>query len=248
MKISRRLVLCVAVALMSAASAVPPTFAARTLASFAQPELKDLQVEIVVVSKNTRELAKMGKGYVDAYSKLKDQEVSFKEPNMVRFQAKHGIAGLTRITNGNKQLFSYLIHRKVSDITAEPGKADAIIDVGVITPGWENLVESEFLRTEQRAGKELHVFQVYFKADRKARHTLWLDPATRTVAEHIAHHRGKRKQGFKKRFVYEDVKRFGAVYLPTKATLYSSDNQPAAVMRYDNVRVNTGVSASRFRI
>lgn len=225
-----------------------PGWTAPSLSQYAQTALRDLQVDLVVASKNDRELKKMGDGFVDAYSKLKDQELTYKEPNMVRFQARHGLAGLTRITNGNRQLFSYLIHRKVTDISKEPGKADAIIDIGVITPGWEQQVESEWLRAEKRGGNTLQVFSVYFKADRKARHTLWIDPDTKTVVEHIAHHRGRRKPGFKKRLVYSDVRNVNGVHLPFTATLYNSDNQVAAVMKCEKVRVNTGVDPKRFKI
>lgn len=250
-RVSRRLVLGALATLLGAAPflALPVQAANPSLDSYAQAGLKDLAASIDVVSKNDRELDKMGKGYRDAYT-LSSQEISFKEPGLGRFEGKKGILTVRRITTPNRQLFEVptLRVRKVEDISTKPGKADSVADLGLITPAWADSVESKWLRTEQREGKTLQGFDVWSKSDPLSRHTLWIDPATKTVVEHVHFHRNPSKTGFRKRLVYSEVKQVNGVWVPTRVSLYNSENKLAAVMRYERVRVNTGLSDNLFRI
>jgi hypothetical protein len=220
-----------------------------TLESYAQASLKDLSAGIEVISKNDRELEKIGKGYTDAYT-LTSQEISFKEPGLGRFQGKKGVLSVRRITTPRQQLFEVplLRVRKVEDISKKPGKADTVADLGLITPGWADSVESKWLRAEQRDGKTLQGFDVWSKSDPLSRHTLWVDPTTKTVVEHLHFHRNPSKTGFRKRLVYSEVKQVNGVWVPTRVSLYNSENKLAATMRYDRVRVNTGLADSLFKI
>lgn len=224
-----------------------PARAQKALTDYVQGNLKDLTASVDVVSKNDAELEKIGKGYVDAY-RLGKQEIWAKEPNRMRFQGKQGVFVIRYVTNAGRKLTevpTLRIH-KVEDITAEPGKADSISDLGVITTGWEQRVESRWLRTETKDGKTLQVFEVWYKEDPRARHTLWLDPATKTIVEHVAHHRARNKPGFRKRLVYSDIKQINGVSIPTKVSMYNTDDKLAGVLRYEGIKVNTGLADSLF--
>jgi hypothetical protein len=225
-----------------------PAWAQNSLDFYAQPTLKDLTASIKVINRNDAELKKIGKGYVDVY-KLSSQQLMAREPGQVRFQAKRGILGVRRITSGGQQLFEVpgLGHRKVDDVTKKPGKADSITDLGVITPSWLRKVNSQWLRTENRGGKTLHVFETSYKDDTAYRRTLVMDPATRTMVEVISEHRERSQPGFKKRFVFSAPKQISGVWIPTRCDLYSPDNRLAASMQYDDIKVNTGLQDSLFR-
>jgi outer membrane lipoprotein-sorting protein len=223
-----------------------PAQAQKSLDAFTQPGLKDLSAGIQVVSKNNQELKKIGKDYVDAYT-LSNEEIQCKEPGKVRFQGKRGLLTLRTITNGNRKLTEVPpLHHHVENLRAKPGKGDSISDLGVITPAWADRVESRWLRAENRAGKTLQVFEYWYKEDPGALHTLWVDPATKTIVEHVYHNRNKKKPGFRKRLVYSEVKQVNGVSVPTRMTLYNGENKEAASMRYDRVQVNTNLKDGLF--
>jgi hypothetical protein len=228
-------------------SSAAPAHAQKELKAYVQPALRDVSVRAEVLSKSDPELEKLGKGFVDAY-RLSGQEVICKEPNRVRFQGKNGAFIIRYVTNGTRKLTevpTLRIH-SVDDISKEPAKGDSVSDLGLITAAWVDRVEDRWLRSESRDGKELQVFEFWYKEDPKYRHTIWVDPGTKTIVEHIAHHRNPNKPGFKKRFVYSEAKQFSGVWVPTKATLYNPENKAAASMKYDDIRVNTSPADKLF--
>src|SRR5688572_22686491 len=216
-----------------------PALAQKKLSDYAQPNLRDISASIKVLSHNNRELAKIGKGYVDAY-KLGSQEIWAKEPGCVRFQGRKGILTIRYVTNGNRKLteVAHLRIRKVDDISKEPSKGDSISDIGVVTQAWVDRVEDRWLRTETRDGKPLQVFEFWYKEDPRYRHTIWMDPATKTMVEHVSHHRSKKRTGFKKKLTYGDSKQINGVWLPTLVSIYNEENKLAGQMRYDRIQVN----------
>jgi hypothetical protein len=229
--------------------AARPAFAQKKLSDYVQPGLRDVSASIRILSHDDRELAKIGKGYADAY-KLGSQEIWAKEPGQVKYQGKKGFITLRFITSGNRKLteVSHLRIRKVDDISKEPGKGDSISDLGLVTQAWVDQVEDRWLRTETRDGKTLQVFEYWHKEDPRYRHTLWMDPQTKTIVDHIAHHRSQKRPGFKKRLVYSDAKQISGVWLPTTVTVYSGENKPAGQLRYERIQVNTGLPDSLFKI
>lgn len=247
MKQPFRLLLIPVLAAVAAVSA-PAIAQQKSLDDFTQPALKDVAASIKVLSHNNAELEKIGKGYQDAY-KLTDQEIWCKEPNKVRFQGKNGLMRIKYVTDGYRRLMdvSPLHVHKSEDVAKEPNKAETIADLGVMTPEWVDRVEHRWVRSEKRDNKTLQVFEYWYKADQKAVHTIWVDPATKTIVERISHHRNKNKPGFKKRLVYSDLRQVNGVWLPSLVTIFNGENRQAAQMRYDNVRVNSGLADNLFK-
>ncbi len=225
----------------------PSVSAQKSLDAFAQTALQDLAASVDVISKNDRELSKIGKGYVDVYG-LTSQELWVKDPDRVVFQGKKGILTLRYVTNPPRKLteVATLRIRKVEDISKEPGKGDSIADFGVVTRNWATKVQSKWLRVEQRDGKSLQVFEVWEASDPLYKNTIWIDPATRTLVERIAHHRNPNKPGFKKRFVFSEPKQYSGAWVPTRVDLYNGEGKLAASMRYESIRVNSGLQDKLF--
>ena len=230
--------------------AVRPACAQKSLDEYAQPELKDLTASLKVLSHNNKELAKIGKDYVDAYT-LEHQQFFWKEPGQARIQGNRGPIHILRITSGGRQMFevsglAVLRNRHTEDVNKKPGKADTILDLGVFTPAWAQSVESRWIRAESRDGKTLQVFDFWYPADPGAKHTLWIDPTTKTVVEHVYHGRGKHN-GIKKRFVFGDVKQCNGVELPTTVCIFNDEGKQAAAMRYETLKVNESLPDKLFR-
>ena len=230
--------------------AARPASAQKSLDEYAQPGLKDLTASLKVLSHNNKELAKIGKDYVDAYT-LEHQQFFWKEPGQARIQGNRGLVHILRITSGGRQMFevsglAVLRNRHTEDVNKKPGKADTILDLGVFTPAWVQSVESRWVRAENRDGKTLQVFDFWYPADPGAKHTIWIDPVTKTVAEHVYHWRGKTNT-IKKRFVFGDVKQVNGVELPTTVSIYNDEGKQAAAMRYETLKVNESLSDSLFK-
>ncbi len=226
-----------------------PASAQKSLQEFAQPSLKDFSASINVLSHKEAELRKIGAGYVDAYT-LTDREVFFREPGQARLQGKKGVLTIRYVTSGNRRLTEVptLRIRKVEELGEDPGKADTISDVGLITTAWTSKIQSRWIRSEDRDGKKLEVFEFWYPEDARAKNTIWVDPSSKTMVERIAHHRNRSKAGFKKRILYTDVKPINGVNVPTRATLFNGENKQAAQMNYERIKINSGLADGLFKI
>ena len=168
----------------------------------------------------------------------------------MRFEGKQGVFTIRYVTNGNRKLTevpTLRIH-KVDDISTEPAKGDTISDLGIVSSSWAKRVESRWLRSEARGGKTLQVFEFWYNEDPRARHTIWLDPSTKTIVEHVAHHRNRNKPGFRKRLVYSEVKQIEGVWVPSRVAMFNGENKLAGEMRYSSIKVNENLQDKMFAI
>lgn len=231
----------------TAQSASPKQFA-----YYAQPAIKDFSGRIRVVSKNLSELKKLGDGFVRAYN-VKSQRFYYKEPGKVRLEARQGLITARLITNGDVHVSEYrfapgITKRSKDDLREKPGKGDYSINFGVITPSFAKRVVAEFVRFETRDARRVAVFTVYYTATDKVKHTVVIDRETRIVVDHISHHRSKKRTGFKNRYVFSQPKQFGSIWLPTRIEVYSPDNKLAGRSVVEDVKANSGLSDSLFKI
>jgi len=225
-----------------------PAHAQQSLGDYVQRELRDLQGTTTVIFKNERELAKLGRDFVEAYN-LQEVQFFLKEPGCVRMQGRRGIATVRYITNGDRKLTEVptLRIRSIKNIAQDPSEGETALDFGVITPSVLARIDGRFLRMEQHLGKNCAVFELWWRAEPRLRQTVWLDPQTRTVVDRIEHHRARRRPGFKKRFVFSEVQRINGVWIPTRVDIYNPENRLAGSSRYSNVRVNSGLDDRLFQ-
>ena len=224
--------------------------AEKKLDAFVQAGLQDVSVSIAIEARKDPELKKIGKDYVTAF-KLTAQQIQCKEPDRFRFQGRKGILTFRTITNGYRKLtevtgIPLLRQRKSRDISQDPGKADTVADLGILSKSWVARIRSEWRRQETRNRKLLSVFDYWYRGDPGRRHTLWIDPGTRTIVEQVYHERDPRAPTYRKRIVYSEVKQINGIWMPTRATIYNGEGREAAVMRYARCLVNTGLSDKLF--
>jgi outer membrane lipoprotein-sorting protein len=200
-----------------------------------------------VVQKSDPALKEIGPGFEKGY-RFKKSDISLKEPGKARVEGKYGILSVLYITNGDRKLQSVpsLRIRKVKNIAAKPGEKQTPLDIGIVTPALANQFTTQFLRHETRGAKKLAVFEVAYKAETGGRkHHVWIDPNTRTVVEHQVFHR---RGGVKMRYLFhEPVKYASNVWLPSRMELFNGSGKLAAVTRYENIRVNSGLAESLFQ-
>jgi hypothetical protein len=241
---ARSLLLCLALA----TAASPLAAAEETLDHYTQPALQDLSATAVIVQKSEPALKQIGDGFEKGY-RIGRSMLKLKEPGgKVRVEGKYGLFNVVYVINGDRKLTSvpsFHIH-KVKDISKRPGERQTSLDIGFFTPSLVPQLQSQFVRYETRDGKRLAVFDLWFKAETGGRkHTVWIDPTTKTIVEHQVFHR---KGGLKMRYVFQNPTRYdGNVWLPVRVELYNAAGQLAAATRYDNVRVNGGLAESLFQ-
>jgi outer membrane lipoprotein-sorting protein len=218
-----------------------------TLDRYAQPALQDLSATAVVAQKSDPALKQIGDGFEKGY-RIGRSSLKLKEPGKVRVEGKYSFFSVVYVINGDKKLTSVpTLHiHKVKNIATRPGERQTSLDIGFFTPSLLPQLSSQFVRYETRGGKRLAVFDLWFKAEPGGRkHTVWIDPATRTIVERQVFHR---RGGLKMRYLYQNPTRYAeGVWLPTRVDLYNAAGQQAAVTRYDDVRVNAGLSDSLFQ-
>jgi hypothetical protein len=217
-----------------------------SLRDYAQPALKDFVATGMLLAKNDAELRKIDDSYVQSY-RFRESLVQYKEPMKLRVDAKAGLISIRYVINGKRKSTRGFGISKVKDITGRPGEEQSMLDSGVITPGFlADAVESRFVGQQTLDGRKVPVFEFWYTDEpRSRRHLVWMDPAKRLILRHDIHHRSG---GLKMRFLLKQPTKVAGVWVPTRVELYNAEGRLAAVTRYTQVKVNTGLSESLFRI
>jgi hypothetical protein len=234
--------LLASIILASSAQAEP------SLRDYAQPALRDFQATGTVLAKNDAELKKIDNSLVQGY-RFRESLLQYKEPLKLRVDSKAGLLSVRYVINGKRKATQVpgLRINKVKDITGRPGEEQSMLDSGIITPGFlADAVASRFVGQQKLDGRQVPVFEFWYTDEPHSRHHfVWMDPAKRIILRHDVHHRSG---GLKMRFVHKQPTQVSGVWVPTRLELYNAQGRLAAVTRYAQVKVNTGLSESLFRI
>jgi outer membrane lipoprotein-sorting protein len=167
----------------------------------------------------------------------------------LRVDSKAGLFSVRYVINGKRKSTQVpgLHINKVKDITGKPGMEQSMLDSGIITPGFlADSVESRFVGYQKLDGRKVPEFEFWYTDEPNSRHHfVWMDPAKRYVLRHDVFNRSG---GLKMRFVFKQPTKAAGVWVPTRVEVYNAELRQAAVTQYTNIRVNTGLSESLFRI
>lgn len=219
-----------------------------TLKQYAQPALRDFTATGVIAQKNDAELRKIDDSFARAY-RFRESLIQYKEPQKLRIDSKAGLLSVRYVINGRRKATQVpgLRINKVKDITGRPGEKQGMLDSGILTPAFlEDHLASRFVGHQKLEGRTVPVFELWYTDEDDSRHHfVWIDPAKKIILRRDVHHR---KGGLKMRFLYKEPKQVAGVWVPTRVEVYNHENRLGAVTRYTNVKVNTGLSESLFRI
>jgi hypothetical protein len=222
--------------------------AEEALRNFAQPALQDFTATGVVQQKDDAELRKIDKNYAQGY-RFRESLIQYKEPMKLRVDSKAGLFSLRYVINGKRKSTQVpgLHINRVKDITGKPGEEQSMLDSGIITPGFlADNVASRFVGYQTLDKRKVPEFEFWYTDEPHSRHHfVWMDPAKRFILRHDVYNRSG---GLKMRFVFKQPMKVAGVWVPTRVEVYNAEFRQAAVTRYTNVRVNTGLSESLFRI
>jgi outer membrane lipoprotein-sorting protein len=191
-----------------------------------------------------RELAKINRDFGQSY-RFDFTNVRMKEPLMLRLDSQVEDTKATMILNGTTQLLTIPGFRQKQDLSRAPGRRQTALDFGILTPSlFKDLFNAEFVRIDRASGD--YVFDLTFKDRRDTtRHRVWVDPEKKFTTKREWYNQPGRQIAT---FFYDAPKHLDGVWVPTRLTVKNMDNKVAGVTEYENVRVNSGIPDSIFKI
>jgi len=225
-----------------------PAANSEQLSTYAQSALHDFSATAVIAQKNDDELRQIDRNFAQGY-RFRESIIQYKEPFKLRVDSKAGLFSVRYVINGKRKSTQVpgLHINKVKDITGRPGEEQGMLDSGILTPGFlADSVAFRFVGKEKLDGQSVPVFEFWFTDERHSRHhQVWIDPVKRFILRHDVFNRSG---GLKMRYMYKQPTLVTGVWVPTRLEVYNASGRLGAVTRYTNVKVNTGLSESLFRI
>lgn len=210
----------------------------------AEAGVRDMKAEMVITQANKSNVAEMGDGYTDIL-RLEKAVISYKKPNMIRYDGYARGIKAALIQNGYKKLILAAMIRKTEDDRNAPGKRQDTLDLG-------------FLSSQLWVDNNVSIVSVgkngtlKMKFDPKAggtdkRHDMvWIDSRTLKILKREKY-RGNGE--LRLRLVYSGFQTLGGkLPIATESTLYNPSGEKMGSVKYKNVKSNVGLPNSLFSL
>ncbi|MCH7704268.1 MAG: outer membrane lipoprotein-sorting protein [Planctomycetes bacterium] len=132
------------------------------------------------------------------------------------------------------------------DNSKNPAKRQTALDFGLLTGTlFDGYLEAKYVRTDRLTGE--FVFDLTYKPEHsdKSRHRVWIDPERRFLTKRVWY---SRRGNLRATFLYEDPKKFGDIWFPTKAVVKNSENKVAGTILYSDIVINPTLSDDLFKL
>lgn len=220
-------------------------FQSRDIDAYTQPALKDLRFTVKLVQSSIREAVKIDKDYQKNFS-LQNGTVQLKEPFMLRIDAKADDTQITFLLNGGRQMVRIpkIGLKQRTDLTNEPGRRQTFNDFGILTPSVaKEFFISKFVRFDRETGDAIFDLTWPAKYDNTTRFRVWIDKEGKHISKREWYDQIGRLRATS---FYSEVMKEGGVAFPTEMKVFNAENKQAAHFKYENVKINDGVSDSLF--
>ncbi|MCA1946741.1 MAG: outer membrane lipoprotein-sorting protein [Armatimonadetes bacterium] len=220
---------------------------AASVEDIVQPRLKDLSFTAQVVAGYQDELAKINKDFGNSY-RVKNTFVRAKEPFMVRLESRIGDTDVRYILNGTTRVYSIPRARlnQRENLSDAPGKRQTFLDFGLVTPSMvTSLFDAKFVRVDRATGGLVFDLTYLKKWDDTSRHRIWVDKERRYVFRREWYGQSGRLMAT---FAYEDPTESQGVWFPSRVTVRNAEGKVAGIMRYVDVKINSGLPDSLFSL
>lgn len=221
-----------------------PARSAQPLVKYASP-VRDISVRNTLVSKDMKELKVISNEYAQGY-RVTYTDVWFREPNMLRVSSKAGLISAVSIINGNTKKVSAGPIKKTYDLKKEPRKRQDALTLGLVTPSGLQDFTDRFLRKEKVDGVDVLVYELKYKVQPENSYkVVYYDPKKKVVVRIMNHH-GDGRLKFESRFL--NPVRVNGIWVPTRTEVYNANGKLGGVTKFENIKVNTGLSDSLFKL
>jgi outer membrane lipoprotein-sorting protein len=240
-----------ALALAFAAAGIALSTQARAIdsniKSYVCDKLDDFSATMSVVSVNERAMGKISKDAVMLY-KLGTVNMRYKEPNKVRIEGNAQGSHAVFILSGSTQWVSLNGAKFKRDFGKSPGKRKSLMDVGLVSDYYLTYTNAKFVREGAVDGTPCGVFELTYKdRDEDTSHAIvYIDPKTKVVRKREAYSQDGKLQAV---YFYKNVEEVKpGIWFPTLIEAQNVDRVIAGSTAYKNIKVNTGLDDSIFKL
>ena len=216
---------------------------AQDLDTIATANIKDLTATLLVSSDETNfaELKKIGGSFATTY-RFKRMNVSYKNPNKARFEAKVAGANVVVVFNGDTKLIRIPLKTHKSNVADQPGQKQSLMDLGIFA---RDYLTTDYKPVFLRKDGGLMIYKlVQRNTDNKSHEVVWVNPKT-FITERRQSFNGDNKLQKEIRYKNARVIRPG-IWVPLRIEVYNQFGKLGAVQSVEDVKVNLGVSDSQF--
>ena len=183
----------------------------------------------------------MGSGY-DEILRLRKALVSYKRPDMIRYDGFAQGIKASFVQNGYQRLVLAAMIRKVDDLKDAPGKRQDTLDLGFLS---SSLWRDNFVTVVTGGKNSIKLkFSPKFGAKDKRHDMVWVDPSTLRVLRREKYLGGGE---MRVRMTYGGYQNLtGKLPIATVSTLYDPSGGLLGSVKYNKLKVNTGLKESLF--
>ncbi len=229
------------------ALAAPPS---PNLSDYVASKLDDFSAIMHVTQHDDNAGRKINKDFGLIYKLKGDVTLQYKEENKLRLDGHIGPSKATLVVNGPTQYvrLAGLGIKNKSDLGASPGKRKTLLDAGLISSGYLAYTQGQFMGARPLDGVLCVVFRISYRdksLDTSFRN-VWIDPKTKvTVKREEYSQDGK----LNCTYFYRDAKEVApGIWFPSRIEVINNEGQKAGETVYRDVKVNTGLDDSLFRL
>jgi outer membrane lipoprotein-sorting protein len=216
--------------------------------SYICAKLDDFSARVNVVKADKRELAKINRDG-GLFYQFSDILMRYKEPNKIRIEGNiQGTRGVY-ILDGTTQMVSIprVNYKEKRDFGNAPGKKKTLVDVGIISEFYLTYTNAKFLREAIVDGVPCAAFEMRYKdKDDTSHQIMYIDPKTKVVRKRESYSQESKLQAV---YYYKDVKEVApGIWFPTQIEAQNIDRVIAGITAYKDIKVNTGIADSIFKL
>lgn len=221
-----------------------PARSAQPLVKYASP-VRDISVRNTLVFKDMKELKVISNEYAQGY-RVTYTDVWFREPNMLRVSSKAGLISAVSIINGNAKKVSAGPIKKTYDLKKEPRKRQDALTLGLVTPSGLQDYTDKFLRRDKVNGVVVLVYELKHKVKPEDSYKhVFVEPNKKVILRILNFH-GDGRLKFDSRFL--NPVKVNGIWVPTRTEVYNANGGLGGVTKFENIKVNTGLADSLFKL
>ena len=212
-----------------------------------QKSFKDAMFTATLRESSQAELKKINVDFANSY-RFGTMRAWIKEPHMLRLTSTVDDTDVVFLLVGAKQTYAIpkIKLKKSTDLSNAPGRRQTPLDFGLITPSlFKDLFTATFVRVD-RESSDLVFDLTYARRDLDtSKHRCFIDKDKRYVTKRVWFNQ---EGALMATFNYSKPKLENGVWVPTHCVVKNSDDKVAGQTEYLNMKINSGIPDSVFKL
>ncbi len=207
---------------------------------------RDVTLTANVLYTSLPELRKIDKDISKTYE-FQTTTIYYKAPDKMKIEGKLGLVKVALTMNDHYKAISIpsLHYSKKEDITGKPHKRQTDFDIGILSDSlWKDYVVSD-VDTVKDGSNEIYRITFERANSKKKRSVAYVDTDSLKLLKLESY---ANDGDLKSRSLYSNHTKVDGIWVPQRVDLYSPSGKLAASTAYENIKVNTGLPDSLFKI